>query len=98
MHLIDELDFHSVKYLNVESTIRYTDLLQSMVNARLGTDALSLEQQVERGLVTIEVAQDTAAHEQVGADGRAVTSNPIWDEGEDGDADGENAFEGLEQE
>jgi hypothetical protein len=98
MHLIDELDFHSVKYLNVESTIRYTDLLQSMVNARLGTAALSLEQQVERGLVTIEVAQDTAAHEQVGADGRAVTSNPIWDEGEDGDADGENAFEGLEQE
>ena len=76
LHLVDELDFHSVKYIDSESTIRYTDLLQSMVNAKLGHEALSLEQQVERGLVTIDVAQNLAA----GGDGRAVTSNPIWDE------------------
>ena len=89
-HLVEELDFHAVKYLGPDSTIRYTDLLQSMVNARLGTEALSLEQQVERGLVTIEVAQEVAAGETVGADGRAVTSNPIWNEGDEpgGDAEG----------
>jgi hypothetical protein len=80
MHLIDELDFHSVKYMNNQSTVRYTDLLQSMVNVKLGAEALSLEQQVERGLVTIDVAQGMVAD---GNDGKAVTSNPIWSEGDD---------------
>ena len=86
MHLIDELDFHSVKYMNSESTIRYTDLLQSMVNAKLGAGALSLEQQVARGLVSIPNAQQIVA-----SDGRAVTSNPIWDESEETEGNGENA-------
>ena len=74
--LVGELDVHSVKYVDETSTIRYTDLLQGLVNARLGAKALSLEEQVARGLITLDVAQAEAAAEAEQAMGEREQSTP----------------------
>ena len=56
----------------------------AMVNARLGTEALSLEEQVERGLIKIDMTQDGEPSEA--EDGRSTNQNPLYTDMEDGDA------------
>jgi hypothetical protein len=86
--VVKELEFHAVVYLSQDSFIRYTNLMQAMVNARLGNDALSLEEQIARGLVTLDIEDDDTPSKN-------LTTNPIFaDDTDDDDDDNDNGGEG----
>lgn len=62
--VVDELAFHAVHYdpvLADKSKIRYDQLIQSLVNVKMGDDALSLEDQIARGQMAPPVLAATFA-------------------------------------
>ena len=52
-NLVDELAFRNCRYNGPGSEIKYDQVLQGLVNVNLGTAALSLEEQLSRGVASM---------------------------------------------
>ena len=51
-------------YVDSDSTLKYDQLLQALVNSKLGAKALSLEEQRKRGLIAAALDTDAADGDQ----------------------------------
>ena len=83
-HVVNELEFHSAYYVDTNSTLRYNQVLQALVNVKMGKEALSLEDQLARG---VEVS-GPVVRAPVSGDGEdAEDAEENDDEGDEGDDD-----------
>ncbi len=60
-HICEELAFHGSAYNGAGSEINYDQLLQGLVNVDLGNEALSLEEQLHRGVASVSGFKSDAA-------------------------------------
>ena len=83
-HVVNELEFHSAYYVDTNSTLRYNQVLQALVNVKMGKEALSLEDQLARG-VEVSGPVVRAPVSEDGEDAEDAEEND--DEGDEGDDD-----------
>ena len=56
--ILKELEFHNCYFVDDDSTLKYDQVLQALVNNKLGAAALSLEEQRKRGLIAAALDTD----------------------------------------